>query len=573
MYENLSASLSNYTSLAKRCVLLNCAPFAVSRLLTLFERHCGSPQNVFYWPEKERKGVLLIEAESTDALHSGLPHIPGFTHLNTGVLGPGTESESGPIELPPFRLCSDPSRWFCPSTKTGPSESPRFMDSKLSLQSGWPSSKYLYKQLMQCSSIAAQASALHKLTRLTHPEILARFVVSDSFEEVLSFIRPCTEVSIFGSAVDGLGSSSSDLDLVINVGAKVSSSLSHITPFEYRRRPYSNPDFPLIPSLLVPNIKLRTHFLTLLRRLFTQLDPLGFHGAKIFSGRIPILHVPRFNLLGVGLDVSRVFDGLQEVHQTVDFHGGRTMAALMRVLATYVPEFPQCISVLKFISRSTELTRQGPHPGFTNFKLTILFVHFLQAHSYAPPFDRLSPLLNNVSDHSCRKPARMDSLIPVPTVDMLLEQFFTYIPTINPSHFLLSLRAGQLIPRVMTNPVLETCLHAETDLPDEKHSNVVVDAYGGQDYLVCPNPIHPCHNMLRGINEAEWTHFVSLCEHWLKILRTYRQGPSPWGLLALKKCPVTITRPVEASTQTSACMNNSESRDFNSSGPRLENCY
>ncbi|TPP55769.1 PPIase [Fasciola gigantica] len=540
MYENLSASLSNYASLAKRCVLLNCVPLGVPRLLALFERHCGSPKNVFYWPEKERKGVLLIEAGSTEALHHGLSHILGFVRLTAGSVGAGV-GNTGPIELPPFRLCSDPSRWPAPLRKTSLNESKLFADSKLNLQCGWPSKKHITSQLMQCSSITEQASVLHNMTRLTHPEILARFIVSDSFQEVLSFIRPDTEVSIFGSAVDGLGASSSDLDLVINVSAKVSPSLSHIVPFEYRRRPYPNAEFPLVPSLLAPNANLRPRFLSLLRRLFTLLDPLGFHHAKIFPGRIPILHVPRFSLLGVGLDVSCVFKGLSEVHGTVHFHDGRTMASLMRMLALCVPEFPQCISVLKFISRRSELTRQGPSPKFTNFKLTILFVHFLQAHNYAPSFARLITLCNELANLSPENSLQMDDLISVPSIDVLLEQFFTYIPTINPSHFVLSLSAGHLIPRVTAKP-LEPCSKISTPFPDSEDLNVLNDSYTDNDYLICPNPVHPCHNMLRGIDEADWALFVSTCEHWLKALRTYPQGPSPWGLLALRKQPITTSQ-------------------------------
>ncbi|THD23796.1 Peptidyl-prolyl cis-trans isomerase 3 [Fasciola hepatica] len=411
------------------------------------------------------------------------------------------------------------------------------MQAPLAAECGWPSKKHINSQLMQCSSITEQASVLHNMTRLTHPEILARFIVSDSFQEVLSFIRPDTEVSIFGSAVDGLGASSSDLDLVINVSAKVSPSLSHIVPFEYRRRPYPNAEFPLVPSLLVPNANLRPRFLSLLRRLFTLLDPLGFHHARIFPGRIPILHVPRFSLLGVGLDVSCVFKGLSEVHGTVHFHDGRTMASLMRMLALCVPEFPQCISVLKFISRRSELTRQGPSPKFTNFKLTVLFIHFLQAHNYAPSFARLITLCNELANLPPENSLQMDDLIPVPSIDVLLEQFFTYIPTINPSHFVLSLSAGHLIPRVTAKP-FEPCSKISTPFPDSEDLNILNDSYTDNDYLICPNPVHPCHNMLRGIDEADWTLFVSTCEHWLKALRTYPQGPSPWGLLALRKQPI-----------------------------------
>ncbi|KAF8569252.1 hypothetical protein P879_03776 [Paragonimus westermani] len=519
----MNSNLTTYLSAAKRSVLLACAPLSVPRLLTSIERCCGPPKHVFYWPKKERMGVLLVEMESEEQVNHKLSRIPGFPHI-ASMLPSSDRPFAHKLQLSTFRLCSDLSRWPVLHRSSHPVVDPlSFLPRDVVPLNPVVSPRRLTAKLRASDTFYDQVSVLFNATRLTYPDLLARFVVCDSIQDLLASVRLNTEISVFGSAVDGLGSISSDLDLVIRLGSEIAPEVADFPPCtSMTPRSFGmGSTVSIYSALLAPESKLKPVFLSVLRRLLTRLDPLGFHDAKVFPGRIPILHIDKFKLLGVGLDISRVFTDSSS-RRKLHFHDGLQMGLLLRALGIFVPEFPKCITVLKFLSRQSGLTREGPSPGLTNFKLTVLFVHFLQSHGYAPSFDRLAMLVDsNALEVSA------EELRPFPSIHILLRQFFDYIPTLNPSDFILSLRAGRALPRNTSAPTVEpgvrfhTMEFIQSETTTEHEAVSVTDS----SFVVCPNPIHPCQNILHGVDEEDWAHLTATCAHWSELLTNNIKRP------------------------------------------------
>ncbi|TGZ57803.1 hypothetical protein CRM22_009858 [Opisthorchis felineus] len=521
----MDLSLATYVHAAKRSILLACAPLSVSPILNSMEKHCGRPVNVFYWPNKERKGTLLVEVESAARLNVCLNNLPEFSRVIHNF--PAKEhSIVRRLKLNTFRLCSDPSCW---RVSRPPLLATNLYPPNVDVQKPLVDTRALKIRLQSCDSIDDQASLLFNTNCLTYPELLARFTVCDSVQDVLSQIYRDTQVSVFGSVVDGLGSATSDLDLVIRLGSDVNPELVDIMDRTNLKHngPAPNTGVSIIPALLAPPHS-KHMFLSALRNLLVRLDPLGFTGAKVYRGRVPILHLKKFNLLGVGIDISRVSNTSSQ-SEKIHFHDGIHLTQLLRAVNCCVPGFAKCIVVLKFISRRAGLTREGPSPGFTNFKLTMLFVHFLQAYGYAPPFK----LLHHIASDSSHSLSTLTDLISLPSVDTLFQQFFAYITTLHPSHVVLDLCTGRAIPRDLTTSSVPATLD---DVETSEGEPKVCDS----GYVLCPNPIHPNQNILHGVDETDWSNLVELCHQWAQALE-YNPRPltgstgSDWGLLALRK--------------------------------------
>ncbi|CAL8096195.1 unnamed protein product [Calicophoron daubneyi] len=536
----MNISMSALVAAAQRSVLFACAPVSLPFLVKQFERYCDGERlkHAFYWPHQDRTGVALLEADSKESLQTALSRLSA--HHRTNVRGAHLVGASGQtIQLPFFRICSDPSCWPAESSGSSqPNDVQGFLHSRsvrsdVIINQPPISARSLYKKLLCCTTISDQTSTLFQSTRMTYPDLLARLVIPGYIEEVLRSICPDARVSIFGSAINGLGSSSSDLDLVVHVDSKAFPTFVEFISAGWNR---SNSKGPIGYTKLGQRVTLQPFFLSLLRRLLRRVDPLGFHKAELFRGYIPILHLHKFGLLGTGVDISCTFDqSASPLKQS--FHSGCLMDELLRAFTVCVPDFPKYISILKFIARNAKLTRDGPSYTFTNFKLTVLFINFLQTCGYAPPFEQLVSIWESVTTDPDKNPI-ISTLIPLPSLEVVLEQFFTYVITLNPSHFTLSLRSGRLYPRSKgLEPVLIVHPSSAVDFQDTMY-----EPKHDSDYVLCPNPIDPNRNMLHGIGEDEWSEFVRICDNWVKILHIASSPVSSskaekWGLLALERCP------------------------------------
>ncbi|XP_018652227.1 hypothetical protein Smp_165320 [Schistosoma mansoni] len=425
------------------------------------------------------------------------------------------------FRLPMFRINSDPSIW--PVENVEKYSSYQYpgrlcVESNLSIRPSVPSSKEMTSILMSCQSFDDQVSTFYHLTRLTEQDILARFVLSDSIEEILGFIFHGTEVSIFGSVLNGLGSISSDIDLVVklplnydNLQYLCDSKPNCMTSDLFQTKIISlDPDF------------LKNKFLYFLQRMLRKLDPLGFKYSQVYHGRVPIIHLDRISILKVGLDISSLTESTL-INNGESTHHGTKMAEILHFLTLCIPEIPKSVALIKYLARKLRLTRNGPNPGFTNFKLISLFINFLQVSNYAPSFIRLQSLIENSialdSASAFSVHLHFPDLNPFPSMEDLLGNFLVYVCSIKPCDIIIDLRNGCLTPRLEST--------------DNEYTDHMITP--GKHFILCPDPTYPQCNIWSGINEDHWSKFVQICRVLQDTLEMQcnKNENSKWGLLAL----------------------------------------
>ncbi|KAH8872327.1 Peptidyl-prolyl cis-trans isomerase-like 3 [Schistosoma japonicum] len=510
-----------YRSLARRSVLLTCSPASIPYIINTFVRIGGPVNRTIYWPLQSKiqsVGTLLIETSSTESLRYTMLRISSFHPIYCTI---NSNHSKSILKLPIFRVHSDPSIWPVENiakylSYQYPSE--LYTQANFSVHPSVPSSKEMTNILMSCHSFDDQVSTLHKLTHLSEQDILARFILSDSIEEILCCIFPETKVSIFGSVTNGLGSINSDVDLVIELPLNFN-DLNHFT---------ANKQTNDISQLCHTNILsldpdcLKNRFLSFMQVMLSRLDPLGFRHSRIYTGRVPILHFDQIHILKVGLDISWLVNSTL-INNNELLHCGTRMAEILFLLTLCIPEIQKSITLLKYLARKLYLTRNGPSPGFTNFKLITLFINFLQVSNYAPSFIRLQAFLDNsftlddastFSTHS-----HFLDLDRFPSMEHLLNNFLAYVSSIKPCDVIIDLRNGCLTPRSKFNH-------------DINEDSVVSHK---KNFILCPDPIYPQYNIWSGINEDQWLGFVQICRILQNLLKVKcdQEKKNNWGILAL----------------------------------------
>lgn len=494
-------NLNSYLELARRCVCLNVAPSCLPRVLTIFQEASGKLEHAYYW--QKGSGLLLLQSQSPSALHRALENIRGFPRSFLSILT--TKGKKDKFGLPPYRICSDPSIWPVAS----PSDT---YDEKLvHFQSGPLPSGSFEKLLLQCDSLLGQMQTIVDRTVLCHPFRLALFTFSDALAEIMCSIRPGTTVYPFGSAINGLGSSSSDLDAVLELGLEVSPRLRAFaqnyprSEINFRQHP-STVGLSIMQDILGYNGQVNYRSLAPVRYLLNRLDPLSASSSRILPGRTPIINYTRHKCLGVGVDIS---------HSPGEYDSTRLVlhaAYWMRAIVTQVPVFFYLASTLKYLMRGIHITQHGPSFGFTNYKLSSLLVSFLQvATGQAPPLEYL--LLNDDESIPERLVIPLDDPSPCPKeAPQLLRELFAFLRALQPEKSTICLRSGRILPREGQVSQTGSLMH-------------------------CPNPLMPEWNITHGIDSNAWCDFISALDHMESVLVNTRPGKfgSLWGLPAMTK--------------------------------------
>ncbi|KAL5967140.1 Peptidyl-prolyl cis-tran isomerase-like 3 [Taenia solium] len=490
-------NLSTYLECARRCVCLTVAPASLPRVLTLFQEASANLERAYYW--QNSRGLLLLQSRSQAALHKALRQIRIIprAYLPNLVTNGSTER----FNLPPYRICSDPSIWPVSSA------SEKYDETLVQFLHGPSSPSALEKLLLQQHSVLDQMQKLVDRTILCHSFRLALFTFSDSLAEILSTIRPGSSVYPFGSAINGLGSNSSDLDAVVNLGFEIPPRLRSFAQFCSRSvanlHQYPSSGLSIMHELLNYNGQTNYHTLTPVRYLLKRLDPLSGSGSRVLPGRTPIINYARHRCLGVGVDISCSSGDLDTTRLVLH------AAYWMRALVTQVPAFLYLASALKFLMRGVHITHHGPSFGFTNYKLTSLLVSFLQvAVGMAPPLEYL--LLQD----ECSIPERIfisceeHPHCPAEAPDLLLE-FFSFLRAQQPEKSTFCLRSGRVLPR----------------------EGQTIQGH----FLHCPNPLVPERNITHGIGAEAWREFLDVIDHMEHVLLEPRPKSGVWGLPAMMK--------------------------------------
>ncbi|VDQ13146.1 unnamed protein product [Trichobilharzia regenti] len=452
-------------------------------------------------------GTLLIESPSSESLQYTLSRLLSFNHT---YFTTNPQSKKDMFRLPIFRICSDPNIWPVENimkylSYEYPSE--LFAKANLSIHQYIPSSKEIIEILMSCESFDEQVSALYNVNCLTEQDILARFILCDSIEEILCCLFPDTKVSIFGSVINGLGSVNSDIDLVVELPA----NFKDIKHFSNNNEQMTDKSMPINPNVLLldPGV-LKDRFLSFLQFMLRRLDPLGFKQTRIYTGRIPILHVDQINVFKTGLDISWCVNNT--TFNTTSSHCGVKMAEILRLLTLCVPGIQKAITMLKYIARELCLTRDGPNPEFTNFKLITLFINFLQSF-----IDNWVVLYNDDDVDTCSASdihSYFCDLNPLPSMDVILDKFLSHICSLKPDEVIIDLRNGCLTSR------------SESQCNNAAHSIT--------HFILCPDPTRPRHNIWSGISEKHWRAFVQICcllQEKIKV-NQHKKVDCKWGILA-----------------------------------------
>lgn len=494
-------NLNSYLELARRCVCLNVAPSCLPRVLTLFQENSGNLEHAYYWPKSS--GLLLLQSHSPLALHKALRRIRSFPSSFLPILDNKGKTEK--FILPPYRICSDPSIWPVASF------SETFDENLVHFQPEPLTSGALEKILLQSDSVLGQMQTLVDRNSLRHPFRLALFTFSDALAEIVCSIRPGTTVYPFGSAINGLGSSSSDLDTIIELNLDMNPRL-RIFAQRYPRAVTNFHQHPstfglsILQDLLGYNGQINYHSLTPIRFLLNRLDPLSAPSSRVLPGRTPIINYTRHKCLGVGVDISRSPGEHDSTHLVLH------AAYWMRILVTQVPVFLYLASTLKYLMRGIHLTQYGPSFGFTNYKLSSLLVAFLQvATGQAPALEYL--LLNNNEKIPEKLVIPLDDPTPCPIeAPQLLREFFVFLRALQPEKSTICLRSGRILSREGQVSQTGSLLH-------------------------CPNPLMPEWNITHGIDLNVWKNFISALDHMEKALVNTQPDKSDklWGLPAMTK--------------------------------------
>nr|VZI48710.1 unnamed protein product [Spirometra erinaceieuropaei] len=376
-----------YLALARRCACFSVAPASLAQALTLLSQASADLERAFYWNKGCGGGsMLLVQSTSHDSLSRALQSLylypRHFFSLSQHQCKRPIDN-SKRFNLPPYRVCSDPSVW--PASTSMALHPPKEFESLLRLQLDPLSPSALERALLQQHSLVEQMQFLVCNTVLSPPARLARFVFADSLQEILAKIRPGTTVYPFGSAINGLGSVTSDLDLSVEMGIDVAPELEALA--EYHRlqvtADVSRKGNDILGDLLRFTGQTSYKLLTPIRFLLNRLDPLSAPSSRVLPGHVPIINYSRHRALGLGVDISRSVGG-EHSSQVV-----LRAAHWMRSLVQQVPLLIFLAYALKYLARGAHVTHHGPAFGFTSYKLTTILVHFLQVTGFAPPLEYL----------------------------------------------------------------------------------------------------------------------------------------------------------------------------------------
>ncbi|KAL3318649.1 hypothetical protein Ciccas_002689 [Cichlidogyrus casuarinus] len=514
---------------AKRSAIFAIKPIHLSGLISRLEKNCGPLQTLYYWPHSSKHvSSVLVTCEDGTRLQHCLNSFPNYPRVRI----PFTLRSSNGTDhsLSAFRICSDPTVFKRFDSECNSFEKlighygHRFQPQSIRL-----TALKLNQELIQsCDSVDAQAKMLLDNLTITKADQISRLLFVDSLEHSLSELRPCTRVLPFGSAISGTGTPSSDLDLVVRLGPEPDPVFARLYENLHPKFKFDN----FLSSLVSRNGTQSSKVLRHLRQLLNKLDPMGIQDSKLLGGRIPLLHVVHHRLLGIGIDISKFG---KQGHE--DLFVVQESATWQRKLMRTSPVILESLLLLKHILRSNNVLKLGPGLTFTSTKVMAVFIHFLQQAGYAPPIkyllsyeiSNLDQLNEEILDETFTMPKTLELKTP-PSAVRVIEEFFDYVPTLDPSQVEISLLEGTVYPRKSRDMF---CFDKTIDHKLTVHSPAECH------FLYIPDPVRSDLNITHHIQPQHWRNFVeSVCNfsqilklNCLPSMRTHRD--SAWGLAAV----------------------------------------
>ncbi|XP_067133552.1 poly(A) RNA polymerase, mitochondrial-like [Centruroides vittatus] len=316
-----------------------------------------------------------------------------------------------------------------------------------------PSVNIITKTLLDANDITHQMLELKRCEQLSELDIRLRFFVCSLIEDCISGLFPHALCLPFGSAVNGFGCYSGDLDINLQLCDEQRETKT--------------------PLCFLPKPMLTNDRAQLQRTLETFADLLQIfvpgvsHMVRILKARVPILKF-QHEITGIWCDLS------MSNKNAID------MAEFLFTYGELDPHVRPLVYTIRRWASRCKLTSDVPNAQITNFSLLLMVIFFLQKHSqlHLPSMNQLKSLIEkkNSSEDPNTDHFKISKSDPC-NLDTLLKEFFAYYATFDFKKNALSLLKGQITSKpdysslYIHNPI-ELGLNVSKNVSSEELNNL-----------------------------------------------------------------------------------------------------
>ncbi|ELT90760.1 hypothetical protein CAPTEDRAFT_220251 [Capitella teleta] len=336
----------------------------------------------------------------------------------------------------------------------------------------------LNQQMGTASTLSEQMQLVEEACGMQDVDIRLRFFLLSLLENIVSSLFHGTTLDAFGSITSQLGSSSSDIDLILTQPAHKTQERYHNSPLRFY---FLSQDF-------LDSQKGKTQMMSILASYLRCFHPTFHSVTKILNANVPIIRFKHNS--EIDIDVSST-DNVAVL-----------MSKILFYLSSHEHRFKTLLMSIKFWAKSLGITVM-PSGYPTNFTLTSLLIFFLQTKVIIPPFESFT---QDKTGDDIILPVKWQDIFKTDdttSADDLLIGFFEFYANFDYSQTM-SIRNGECIEKWQ-----------EEDWP-----------------LKLENPLQPDRNIPRNVCKNELDNFVRLCKETALILREPKtNGSRSWGLL------------------------------------------
>lgn len=392
----------------------------------------AKPKNIFYYKTKSEKEYFLFEFENSSNMRLLLNECKYF-HTNT------------------IPVCS---RMLSFDNKSIDKENSLLIPCTASII---PSEENINKKLLEAEDMTQQMLELKRCEQLSELDVRLRFFVCSLIEDCISGLFPHSVCLPFGSAVNGFGCHSGDLDINLELS-------------EEQKEVKTTLQF--ISKKMLSNERMQIQCtLETFAKMLKMFVPGVSHMIQILNARVPILKFQH--------DVTDILCDLSMSNSSaVD------IAELLFVYGELDPHIRPLVYTIRRWASKNGLTSDVPNAQITNFSLLLMVIFFLQKHPHLqlPSMHQLKKLIyENSSEYptiDCSKIFKSE----VYNLEVLLKEFFAYYATFDFKKNAISLLRGQITPKpnydslYIHNPV-EIALNVSKNVSLDE-LNDIVEAMG-----------------------------------------------------------------------------------------------
>ena len=267
------------------------------------------------------------------------------------------------------------------------------------------------------------ANSISSASKMTQFGSKLRFFFLNQIEEIvcngaLSDFR----ILPFGSSVNGFGSDSSDLDMVMDVRDDMETKdIETNRCLSYQSKPVMSDRF-------------------LSQRL---VDFVGDYLQYFMPGIVSLQRIPRARV-----PIVKVYSDITGLDSDISFQPSDASVRMAEILFDYSlmdERIAKLICFIKIWAKHHSLTNQNPGPWYTNFMLMMMVVHFFQTrHGFQLP---------SINDLKTLRDRRNTNSNEDTSFAAVLREFFEFVSTFDYENKAMSLLAGKSILKPTHAPI------------------------------------------------------------------------------------------------------------------------